>query len=131
MIHTEHVIAVKDVEASSKWYQLLLECENTHQSGKVFDQLIDNDGKVLLCLHQWGNHNHPSLMDPNRGKIGNGLLLLFRINDLDEAWKRTQSLKMTIVEEPHLNPLAGHNEFTVCDLDGYYVTICSPYLGNH
>ncbi|MCC0563331.1 VOC family protein [Brevibacillus borstelensis] len=64
-------------------------------------------------------------MSPDHGKPGNGLLLFFRVDDFDRAWERAQSLGTKIEEEPHLNPFAGHNEFTLRDLDGYYITICS------
>jgi hypothetical protein len=66
MIRTEPIIAVHNVEASSKWYQSLLDCKNTHTNGKIFDQLVDTDGTILLGLHHWGNHNHPSLMSPDQ-----------------------------------------------------------------
>jgi hypothetical protein len=26
---------------------------------------LDTDGTVLLCLHQWGAHEHPSLLSPD------------------------------------------------------------------
>jgi hypothetical protein len=125
MIRTEPIIAVDNVEASSKLYQSLLDCKNTHTNGKIFDQLVDTDGTILLCLHHWGDHDHPSLMSPDQGKAGNGLLLFFRVDNFDMAWGRAQSLETRIEEKPHFNPLAGHNEFTMRDLDGYYITICS------
>lgn len=30
-----------------------------------FGQLVDDDGTVLLCLHQWGAHEHPTLASPD------------------------------------------------------------------
>ncbi|GAB6989669.1 VOC family protein [Paenibacillus pini] len=125
MIRTETIIAVDNVVASSKWYQLLLDCTNTHMNGAIFDQLVDADGTILLCLHHWGDHGHPSLLCPDQGLVGNGLSLFFRLNDFDKAWDRAKKLVSKIEAEPHINPLAGHNEFTVRDLDGYYITICS------
>lgn len=127
MIRTETVIAVDSVETSSKWYQALLNCKNTHENGQVFDQLIDTDGTVLLCLHSWGDHDHPTLSRPGKGMAGNGLMLFFRVDDFEQAWERARSLGAAIEEEPHVNPLAGHNEFALRDPDGYSVTICSPY----
>ncbi len=125
MIRTEPILAVENVEASSKWYRTLLQCENTHENAEVFDQLIDADGTILLCLHRWGDHEHPSLLSPDQGKAGNGLLLFFRVDQFDKAWERAQALQAKIEEEPHFNPFAGHREFTLRDLDGYYLTICS------
>ncbi len=125
MIRTEAIIAVDNVEASSKWYQTLLDCKSTHTNDKIFDQLVDTDGTILLCLHHWGDHDHPSLMSPEQGQAGNGLLLFFRVDNFDKAWARAQSLVTRIEEEPHYNQLAGHNEFTLRDLDGYFITLCS------
>jgi len=48
-------------------------------------QICDSDGTVLLCLHQWGSHDHPSLRSPDKGQPGNGLLLFFRVDDFDMA----------------------------------------------
>jgi hypothetical protein len=42
----------------------------------------------LLCLHEWGAHEHPSLMSPDHGTPGNGLLLFFRVDDFDLALQR-------------------------------------------
>jgi hypothetical protein len=39
-------------------------------------QVCDSDGAVLLCLHEWGSHDHPSLMSPETASPGNGLLLI-------------------------------------------------------
>src|SRR5690242_3543958 len=38
-----------------------------------FGQILDSDGTVLLCLHKWVAHEHPSLMSPDHGTPGNGL----------------------------------------------------------
>lgn len=120
MVRTEPIIAVNDVEKSSKWYRTMLNCRSAHPGSDVFDKLVDEDGTVLLCLHRWGDHNHPSLTSPEAGHAGNGLLLFFRVSDFKRAWERAQSLPA--IEN---NPYAGHEEFTVRDGDGYYVTICS------
>ena len=88
-----------------------------------FGQILDSDGTVLLCLHKWGAHEHPSLMSPDRGTPGNGLLLFFRVDDFDLALQRARSLVSRLEEEPHLNSNTRTNEFSLRDPDGYYVTI--------
>jgi hypothetical protein len=77
----------------------------------------------LLCLHQWGAHEHPSLMSPEKASPGNGLLLFFRVDDFDMALKRARALVTRFEEEPHVNPNTQTLEFSLRDLDGYYVTI--------
>jgi len=79
----------------------------------------------LLCLHQWGAHDHPSLMSPDRATPGNGLLLFFRVDDFDRALKRARALVARLEEEPHANPNTRTEEFSLRDPDGYYVTVSS------
>jgi flavin-dependent dehydrogenase len=35
-----------------------------------FGQILDSDGTVLVCVHEWGAHEHPSLMSPDHGTHG-------------------------------------------------------------
>jgi catechol 2,3-dioxygenase-like lactoylglutathione lyase family enzyme len=88
-----------------------------------FGQILDTDGTVLLCLHQWGAHEHPSLMSPDEASPGNGLLLFFRVDDYELALKRARALVARFEEEPHVNPNTQTREFSLRDPDGYYVTI--------
>jgi len=78
---------------------------------------------VLLCLHQWGAHEHPSLMSREQATPGNGLLLFFRVDDFDASLKRARALVPGLEEEPHANPNTRTMEFSLRDPDGYYVTI--------
>ena len=84
---------------------------------------MDSDGTVLLCLHKWGAHEHPSLTSPSHAEPGNGLLLFFRVDDFDLALPRARALVSRLEEEPHVNPSTGTAEFSLRDPDGYYVTI--------
>jgi hypothetical protein len=84
---------------------------------------VGMDGTVLLCLHEWSAHEHPSLMSPDHGTAGNGLLLFFRVDDFDLALQRARSLVTRLEEEPHVNPNTQTKEFSLRDPDGYYVTI--------
>jgi len=77
----------------------------------------------LLCLHQWGAHEHPSLSSPDRAESGNGLLLFFRVDDFEEALLRARSLVSQLEDEPRLNSSTGTREFALRDPDGYYVMI--------
>ena len=117
------IIGVNDVRASFTWYQSLFGQPQTAPAHDYFGQLLDSDGTVLLCLHEWGAHGHPSLMSPDRATPGNGLLLFFRVDDFDLALQRARTLVPRLEEEPHTNPNTQTKEFAVRDLDGYYVTI--------
>jgi len=117
------IIGVRDVPGSYKWYQSLLGLPETVPEHDYFGQILDSDGTVLLCLHEWAAHEHPSLMSPDHGKPGNGLLLFFRVDDFDRALPRARALVSRLEEEPHANPNTGTMEFSLRDPDGYYVTI--------
>jgi len=77
MKRTWTIIGVGDVAGSFKWYQTLFGQLETPPAHDDFGQILDSDGTVLLCLHEWGAHEHPSLMSPDHGKPGNGAPLVF------------------------------------------------------
>jgi catechol 2,3-dioxygenase-like lactoylglutathione lyase family enzyme len=123
MKRTWTIIGVDDVLSSFKWYQSLFGQQETAPAHDYFGQLLDSDGTVLLCLHQWGDHEHPSLMSPDHATPGNGLLLFFRVDDFELALQRARGLVSRLEEEPHINPNTRTKEFSVRDPDGYYVMI--------
>jgi hypothetical protein len=123
MKRTWTIIGVSDVLSSGKWYQSLFGQPETPPAHDYFDQILDTDATVLLCLHQWGAHGHPSLMSPDQVPPGNGLLLFFRVDDFDRALQRARALVTRFEEEPHVNPNTRTLEFSLRDPDGYYVTI--------
>jgi catechol 2,3-dioxygenase-like lactoylglutathione lyase family enzyme len=125
MKRTWTIIGVADVPSSFKWYQSLLGLPATTPGHHDFGLIADTDGTVLLCLHEWGADEHPSLTRPGHEKPGNGLLLFFRVDDFDSALPRARALVGRLQEEPHMNPNTGTMEFSIQDPDGYHVTISS------
>jgi catechol 2,3-dioxygenase-like lactoylglutathione lyase family enzyme len=123
MKRTWTIIGVADVAHSLAWYESLFGQSKTTPAHDDFAQVLDSDGTVLLCLHQWGAHEHPTLSSADRAAPGNGLLLFFRVDDFEEALPRARSLVRTLAEEPHVNPATGTREFALRDPDGYYVMI--------
>ena len=117
------LIAVRDVPASSRWYQKLLGCISGH-GGDEHEQLIDPaTGDMILQLHHWGDHDHPNLGDPDAAPHGYGVLLWFHTDAIDAVIKRAKGLKVEIIEERRFNPNAGHHECWLRDPDGYVVVI--------
>ena len=123
MMRTWTIIGVADVPRSFEWYQSLLGLQEGVPAHGYFGQILDSDGTVLLCLHEWGAHEHPSLTSRDDAKPGNGLLLFFRVDNFDLALPRARALVSRLEEEPHVNPSTGTMEYSLRDLDGYYVTI--------
>ncbi len=115
------LIAVADVEASSRWYRRLLECESGH-GGPDYERLV-SDGRLILQLHRWEAHDHPHMGDPTSKPYGNGVLLWFHTDAFDAAVRRARALGAAILEEPHVNPNARHRECWLRDQDGYVVVL--------
>jgi predicted enzyme related to lactoylglutathione lyase len=91
MKRTWTIIGVSDVPGSFKWYQSLFGQPETPPGHDHFGQILDTDGTVLLCLHKWGAHEHPTLISPKEAPPGNGLLLFFRVDDFDMALERARA----------------------------------------
>jgi catechol 2,3-dioxygenase-like lactoylglutathione lyase family enzyme len=117
------ILGVRDVAASCRWYQALLGLPSTPPAHDYFGQVLDADGTVLLCLHDWGEHDHPTLATPDAATPGNGLLLFFRVDDYDAALARARKLAPRLEEEPRRNPGTRTLEFALRDPDGYYVMV--------
>jgi hypothetical protein len=123
------IIGVRDVPGSLTWYQSLFVQPQKPPVHDHFGQILDTDGTVLLCLHQWGAHEHPSLLSPDEASPGNGLLLFFRVDDYEMVLKRARALVARLEEEPHVNPNTQTREFSLRDPDGYFVTISALSAG--
>jgi len=112
-VKPQTLIAVRDVKASSAWYQTLLGvrsgCEPDHPHRLVYDRLLSGD-TLVLQLHRWDAEEHPNLVGPDRAPHGHGVLLWFEVDD----------------EEPHVNPAPQHREIWLQDPDGYVVVLASP-----
>ncbi len=115
------IIAVKDVEASSKWYRSIFECRSMH-GGKEFDILVSEDDEVMICLHKWEAHDHPTMTDSTITP-GNGLILYFRTENMNNLRQNVEKIGGAIEEDIHINPNSRKKEFSLRDPDGYYLTI--------
>jgi predicted enzyme related to lactoylglutathione lyase len=121
MTKIDPIIAVKDVEASSKWYQQIFGFRRTH-GGNQFAVLVSEDDEILLCLHKWGEHHHPTMTNPGITP-GNGLILYFRTEDINTLRQNVEKIGGIVEEDIHLNPNSLKKEFSLRDPDGYYLTI--------
>jgi predicted enzyme related to lactoylglutathione lyase len=121
MAKIDPIIAVKDVEASSKWYQSVFNWKSRH-GGKRFDVLVSENDEIIICLHQWGEDDHPTMTNPNITP-GNGLILYFRTENMPVIRQNVEKMGWVIEEDIHLNPNSTKMEFSLRDPDGYYLTI--------
>jgi catechol 2,3-dioxygenase-like lactoylglutathione lyase family enzyme len=119
------MIAVADVEASSRWYQLVIGATSGH-GGTEYEQLLA-DGAIVLQLHRADeDHHHGTIGDPHQ-PVGNGVLVWFELDGFDAAVNRVHGNDVTIESDVHLNPNAGHREIWLRDPDGYRVVLAEPY----
>ncbi len=124
VLRPQPLIAVRDVEASSRFYQCLLDCESGH-GGREYERLV-SDGELVLQLHDASTaHHHGTIGDPTL-PYGNGVLLWFTLEAFDAAVARVGELRAEIVHEPHVNPNARQRECWLLDPDGYTVVLAGP-----
>ena len=123
-VTAQPLIAVSDVEASSRWYCALLGCTSGHR-GREYERVMDGD-EFVLQLHDWNVHEHRYLGDEASRPWGNSALLWFRVGDFDAAVSRANELGARILEGPRENPQALQRELWLEDPDGYVVVLASP-----
>ena len=130
-VRPQPLIAVTDVEASSRWYRRLLGCSSNH-GGPAYEQLVSN-GQLILQLHSFEvEHHHGPIANRDDRPYGNGVLLWFEVDDFETALQRAREMNVEIVMAKHRNPPDGdggpnHWECWMKDPDGYMVVVASPY----
>ena len=128
---SQTMLMVRDVEASSRWYQELLGLESDH-GGPDYERLLADGELVLQLHHEDTDHHHGPIGDVRQAR-GNGVLVWFgAVSDFDGVVERAEQLGADVVKAPHRNPPEGegngpgHREIWVKDPDGYVVAVASP-----
>jgi hypothetical protein len=105
----------------------LLGCDSLpeHEHRDSYDRLL-HKGELILQLHAWDEHDHPSLVDADASPCGHGVVLWFEVNDFDAAVARARSLQAEVLEGPFVNPRPQHREIWLRDRDGYVVVLAGP-----
>ena len=122
MITIDPIIAVKDVEASTKWYQQVFGFGRVHGGEGRFAVLVSENDEILLCLLKWEEDHHATMTNPGITP-GNGLILYFRTENMNEIRQNVEKNGGIVEEDVHLNPNSHKKEFSLRDPDGYYLTI--------
>jgi hypothetical protein len=122
-MRAQPLIAVRNVTASSRWYQQVLGCQSGHGGGE-YEQLL-HEGELVLQLHAWNveGDQHVHMGSPDIKPVGNGVLLWFETDAFDAAATRARKLKAEVLEEPHENPNSHLRELWLRDPDGYVVVV--------
>jgi catechol 2,3-dioxygenase-like lactoylglutathione lyase family enzyme len=115
------MVVVRDVPASSRFYQQVLGAESGH-GGDAYEQVVV-DGEIVLQLHHIDvEDHHGPLADPDQ-PLGNGVLLWFEVPDFDAAVERVRATGAQVVTDVHTNPNARQPEIWLRDPDGYLVVL--------
>lgn len=118
------MLVVRDVPASSRFYQRVLAAESGH-GGDEYEQIVSN-GEVLVQLHAVDvEDHHGRLADPDQ-PFGNGVLLWFEVADFEAAVEQVRATGAPVVHDVHTNPNARQQEIWVRDPDGYLVVLAGP-----
>ena len=107
-MHLAPLICVRDVQATSTWYQQLLGCTSGH-GGDEYERLVSGS-QLILQLHRWDvDHDHGPLGDPHLRPYGNGVLLWFELDDFDAAVRRAGDLEVETLKERRLSENGNGN----------------------
>jgi len=126
-VRSQPLIAVRDVRASSRWYQQLLGFDSLpdHPHRDTYDRML-SAGQLVLQLHAWDEEDHPNLVNADAAPPGHGVVLWFEVDDFDKVVEQARALGAQILLEPHVNPRPAHREMWLRDPDGYVVVVASP-----
>ncbi len=118
------LLCVRDVEASSRWYQHLLDLKSGH-GGQEYERL-ERDGMVVLHLHRWDvGHHHGPFGNPDARPYGNGVVLWVEIEDFDAVATRAEDLRSVV--RPRSAGGNSNFEIWVRDPEGYLIVLESPH----
>jgi catechol 2,3-dioxygenase-like lactoylglutathione lyase family enzyme len=118
-VRPQPLLAVKDVERASRWYQRVLGAQSGH-GGNEYEQLLVDDAMVLQLHALEVAHHHGAIGDPG-SPVGNGVAVWFETDDFDAVVRRSREVNAEVVTDVHANPNARRREIWLRDLDGYLV----------
>lgn len=124
MIRPQPMLTVHDVEAASSWFQNVLGLTSGH-GGPEYEMLMDGD-QLVAQLHDWDVDEHPHLGNPDDPSRGNGVVVTFFSDDLDDVVSRAAEHDATVLEGPLDNPNSHLREIWLSGPDGYVVVVTGP-----
>jgi predicted enzyme related to lactoylglutathione lyase len=124
-VRPQPLIAVRDVQASGRWFASLLGLTAT--DGEYGYQRLFSGGELVLQLHAWELENHPNLTNRDSAPAGHGVLLWFDVPDFDAAIARASELQAKVVNGPERNPNSALRELWLRDPNGYVVVLAEPW----
>lgn len=121
-MNVEIMLFVKDVEASSAWYQQLLGARSGH-GGSEYEMIVDASSKLLFQLHHLDGDEHGVNLTDDSTPRGAGVLVYVQVDDVQVIYQQANAMNAPVSGRPEFIEIAGHTEFIVKDPDGYSLAI--------
>jgi len=118
----EIMLFVRDVEASSRWYQSLLGLKSAH-GGREYEMIVDDEKNLVFQLHRAEADEHGDMALAETTPRGAGVLIYVQAPDVRAAYAHAKSIGADVQNEPLFQDKAGHTEFVVRDPDGYSLAL--------
>jgi predicted enzyme related to lactoylglutathione lyase len=107
-VSPQPLLAVRDVQAASRWYQQVLGAESGH-GGDEYERIVVED-RIVLQLHAIEEAHHHGGLATAGVPLGNGVAVWFEIAKLDAALARVRKAKATIVTEGRRSPFIAASQ---------------------
>ena len=124
-MRAQPMIVVRNVQAASQWFQDVLGLVSGH-GGEEYEMLLNHDKELVAQLHRWDTHDHPHLGNESDPSRGNGVLLWFATNQLDDVVAKVKQHKAKILDGPLYNPNGRQHEIWLEGPEGYRVVVAGP-----
>ena len=127
---SQTLIAVRDVEASSRWYQRLLGLRSDH-GGPHYERLLAGGELVLQLHHADVEHHHGRIGDPAAGSAtacccGSARCPTSTTSSRGRRARRPGRARAAPQPARGRGQRPGHREIWISDPDGYTVVVASP-----
>ena len=117
-------LAVEDLDSSIRFYTDVLGFELERRKD-TFAAMRSGNATLALVLATWLPVTHYFSQDDLRLRKGVGAHILLDVDDVQELYRRVQSIHAPIAEPLARQPW-GTTDFRIVDPDGYYIVVASP-----
>lgn len=127
-------LSVKDLNASSAWYQQKLGFREVHQSaapdGKSRAILLEHDGAILELIHHKQAVAGTALRKDYKAYLVHGIFKVgFIVQDADHTLQRLKANGVQIANGPFTDDALHMRSFIIRDNEGNYIQFFSKVSG--
>ncbi len=127
-------LSVRDLNASSAWYQQMLGFREVHQSaspdGKSRAILLERDGAILELIHHQQAVSGNALRKDYKSYLVHGIFKVgFIVQDADHTMQRLKANGVPIANGPFTDDALHMRSFIIRDNEGNYIQFFSKVSG--